>query len=205
MRPAADTFSIVKWFSNVLRRLLVLLAVWLALTLPAPATTVIPPRFEDLVDTADLIFTGQAVAQKTEWRTLEGKSSLVTLVTFSVQRIHKGLTPSVVTLQFLGGSLGDVKLDVSEVPKFRMGERVVLFVEGNGVTVSPLVGFFHGKFSLKREPDGRESLLQHDGHPLLELRQIGSPKSAGGDASTRPVLLDEFTGHIARRLNAVRK
>ena len=78
------------------------------LTFPVRATSVLAPRFEALVDRADLIFAGRVTSQHSEWRDLNGQRAIVTLVTFSVERTHKGRAEPAVTLQFLGGRVGQV-------------------------------------------------------------------------------------------------
>jgi hypothetical protein len=172
----------------------------------APATSVIAPSLETLVDRAELIFTGQVVSQHSEWRASNGQKSIITLVTFGVEQLHKGQAASVVTLQFLGGKMGDVSLEVAESPKFRTGERVVLFVEGNGVNASPVVGFFHGRFSLQRDKAGHETVFKYNGEPLIALPGIGPAKQAlaippRGEAMTH----DAFASQIRRRVASTAK
>lgn len=156
---------------NAFMRVLFCLALFSFLHLQA--TSVRAPSFDALVDRADLVFTGQVLSQHCEWRVVEGRRSIVTLVSFGVERWHKGTSPAVVTLQFLGGTMGEIALSVSEMPKFKVGERTVLFVEGNGVAACPVIGFFHGRFSLKRDNAGREIVLKHDGEPLTETADVG--------------------------------
>jgi hypothetical protein len=170
------------------------------------STTVLAPRFEMLVDRAEMIFTGQVASQRSEWRETNGRKCIVTLVTFAVQQVHKGRAEASVTLQFLGGTIGDVTLDVAEMPSFKEGERVVLFVASNGRAVSPVIGFFHGKFLLRKEGD-RDVVLKHNGEPL-----VGSPPPAGGKKlfgaagtvadSSHAVSHEEFSARIRQRLTA---
>jgi hypothetical protein len=169
------------------------------LTFPARATSVLAPRFEALVDRADLIFAGRVTSQHSEWRSLNGQKAIVTLVSFSVERTHKGRADSAVTLQFLGGRVGQVTMDVAEMPQFKTGERVVLFVEDNGNAASPVIGFFYGRFSLRKDGNGRDTVLQHDGAPLVDVAEIGRGKSAGG-ATRRALSHEEFAAKVHERL-----
>lgn len=171
----------------------------------ASATSVLAPNFDALVNRADLIFSGRIVAQRAEWRGDNSQRSIVTLVSVAVQEVYKGKAESVVALQFLGGRIGDVSLDVAEVPKFQPGERVILFVEGNGVNASPLVGFFHGKFSLQRDPSGMETVRQHDGRPLGAIAEIGHTKRATVDRPPGILSREEFVANIKRRVAAPSK
>lgn len=183
-------------------RALVCLALLAGLNLPA--TSVRAPNFNTLVDRAELIFTGQVLSRHCEWRVVEGRRSIVTLISFGVERIHKGASAPVITLQFLGGSMGDVTLSVSEMPRFKPNERVVLFVEGNGSAACPVIGFFHGRFSLKRESGGRETILKHDGEPLTDTAEVGRDRrmdQAPVDPA-RTLTHDEFSARVRERVAA---
>ena len=176
---------------------------FLAAAFDSRATTVIAPRFETLVDRAELIFTGQVTSQRTEWRNNGGQKSIVTLVSFVVRQVHKGHAESIVTLQFLGGSIGDVSLEVADMPKFKAGERVILFVEGNGSAASPVIGFFHGRFSLRPDESGRESVFTYRNEPLADVTELGRAKRQPIAQQPRRALAhDEFAAKIRERLSA---
>jgi hypothetical protein len=165
------------------------------------ATSVIAPSFDDLVTRADLIFTGQVISQHSEWRDTGGKRSIVTIVKFGIEQIHKGKAGVTVKLQFLGGAIGAVTLDVSDMPKFTQGERVVLFVEKNSVNASPLIGFYHGKFSLHKDASGRDAVLKHNGEALVDVAELGRSKRAGGHASQSGLSHAEFAIKVRERLS----
>jgi hypothetical protein len=167
---------------------------------PAAGTSVRAPRFETLVDRAELIFTGRALGQRSEWRTIDGSRSIVTVVSFHVETVHKGKADSKVALQFLGGTIGNVTMDVAEMPRFTPGERAVLFVEGNGVTASPIIGFYHGRFPIRKSPEEAEEILRHDGAPLTEVAEIGHPKRAASGRARRAMSHGQFSEKIRDRL-----
>ena len=165
------------------------------------ATSVIAPSFDDLVTRADLIFTGQVISQHSEWRETDGKRSIVTIVKFGVEQVHKGRAGVTVKLQFLGGAIGAVTLDVSDMPKFSQGERVVLFVEKNSVNASPLIGFYHGKFSLRKDASGRDAVLKHDGQALVDVAELGRSKRAGAGAIQSGLSHEEFAAKVRERVS----
>ncbi len=180
----------VKRLNGVVVRALFIAAILVA----APAlnaTSVLPPDFNAMVRQADLIFTGRMTGQRAEWRKIEGQRSIVTLVRFEVIGVHKGRGGPVIELQFLGGKIGQASLDVDSIPKFHVDERVVLFVEQNGVAASPLVGFFHGKFNVLT--DG--TVTHHDGAPLGDVADIGKSRARRG-STPRAMAHDEFAGKI---------
>lgn len=165
------------------------------------ATSVIAPSFDDLVSRADLIFTGHVISQHSEWRNTNGQRSIVTLVKFGVEEVHKGRAGVTVKLQFLGGSIGAVTLDVSDMPKFTPGERVVLFVEKNSINASPLIGFYHGKFSLRKDAAGSDSVWKHDGQALADVAELGRSKRAGVKPVHNGLSHAEFTGKVRQRIS----
>ena len=73
----------------------------------AKATTVIPPTFEEMADRADLVFVGKVVGSRAEWRSVGADRVIFTLVEFETQQVLKGNAGASVTLQFLGGTVGD--------------------------------------------------------------------------------------------------
>jgi hypothetical protein len=176
----------------------------------ANATTVIPPTFEEMTDRAELIFVGKVVSSRAEWRTVGIKRVIFTLVEFERQEVLKGEAGVSVTLQFLGGTVGDVTLEIAGVPKFNAGDRVFLFVEGNRVQFCPLVGVFHGKFGVRKdEKTGRDILVMHNGKPLCDVAEIGTgegaeymPKRAKPSipADREPMSVDAFKSKILAHL-----
>jgi hypothetical protein len=179
-------------------------------TPPSIATTVVPPTFEEMVDKADLIFVGQVVRSRAEWRVAGNKRAIFTLVEFETQEVLKGTAGASVTLQFLGGTVGDVTLEVAGGPTFNTTDRVIVCVEGNGVQFCPIVGVFHGKFSVrKNEKTGRDIVFLHDGRPLRDIAEVGSgdgaefgpqraPLSIPPDRE--PMTLDGFKTKVRERL-----
>jgi hypothetical protein len=185
---------------------------WLFLT-GANATTVIPPTFEEMTDRADLVFVGKALSSRSEWRSVGTNRVIFTLVDYETHDVLKGNGDKSVTLQFLGGTVGEVTMEVSGVPKFNVGERVILFVEKNGIQFCPLVGVFHGKFGLRRdEKTGRDIVLMHDGKPLRDVAEIGTGEGAEfgpkrrtlaipSSPSREPLSADDFKVKVREHLS----
>src|SRR5262245_57540430 len=107
--------------TNRLRNYVACAIAWLAIT-HATATTVIPPTFEEMADRAELVVVGKAIAARAEWRTVDTKRVIFTLVEFETEEVLKGTAGRSVTLQFLGGTVGDVTLAVTGVPRFNAGD-----------------------------------------------------------------------------------
>ena len=174
------------------------------------ATTVVSPTFEEMTDRADLVFVGKVVELKADWQVAGTNQAIFTLVEFHTEEILKGTAPASIRLRFLGGKVGGMTLEVVAVPKFEAGDRVLLFVEGNGVQFCPLVGVYHGKFGVRKDDkSSRDIVFMHDGKPLRDVAEIGAgegaqfgPKRArlSIPAEREPMSLDEFKARIRSHL-----
>jgi hypothetical protein len=176
----------------------------------ANATTVVPPTFAEMADRADLVFVGKVVGSQAEWSAAGTNQAIFTMVEFHTEEILKGTAARSVTLRFLGGTVGGMTLEVVAVPKFKPGDRVLLFVEANGVQFCPLVGVYHGKFGVRKDvKSSRDIMLMHDGKPLRDIAEIGAGEGAkfgptraslSIPADREPMSLDDFTAHIRSHL-----
>ena len=152
----------------------------------ANATTVVPPTFEEMADRADLVFVGKVVGSQAEWRVAGTNQAIFTLVEFHTEEILKGTAAATVSLRFMGGTVGAVTLEIVAVPQFKAGDRVLLFVEGNGVQFCPLVGVYHGKFDVRKDDkSSRDVVFMHDGKPLRDIAEIGAGEGAPFATSCR--------------------
>ncbi len=156
----------------------------------AEATTLLPMTAEALADQADLIFTGTAV--RSEVVLSKDGTFPFTYVTFSVDEALKGSTGGDLTLRFLGGSTGREQVVAEGMPRFKVGERYLLFVTGDSRAASPVVGWGEGQLRFARESrSGRKILVDYRGVPIHGLKQgkwlAGSP--SGQNAGIE--LLDE--------------
>src|SRR5262249_16786905 len=139
-------------------------ALWMALVLgPTPCTTVPPMFYSDIAKTAELIVLGTAT--RCQCRAEEGGNRIRAYVTFDRLSPRKGSPGASLTLRLDGGTVGEDRLVVAEMPRFKVGSSYLLYVAGNGTAVSPIVGFYQGAFEIVTR-DGREVLLSQKG---LEL------------------------------------
>jgi hypothetical protein len=194
MRELLYRFGIDPLHMNKFSRLL-------ALVLLAPcagfATTVIPPTFDDLVDRAQLIFQGTVTEVRSQWVGEGAERHIASYVTFNVDDKIKGNAGNKMTLELMGGTVGDETMEVTDAPKFKVGDRDILFVENNGTQFIPLVGIMHGRFHLKKDDHGREVVVKHNGAPLSDVSQLGkNDKAASAGRALSP---QEFKEVIQQR------
>ncbi|MEY2525432.1 MAG: hypothetical protein QOE73_203, partial [Verrucomicrobiota bacterium] len=124
---------------------LVLTCLSLALN-PIQGTTVIPPTFDELVSRAEVIFQGAVTDVRSQWTGEGAQHRIVSYVTFKVEDSVKGTPGQTYTLRMLGGTVDGETMEVADSPKFKVGDRDIIFVENNGSQFVPLVGIMHGRF-----------------------------------------------------------
>jgi hypothetical protein len=138
------------------------------------ATTVIPPTFDQLVKQAEFIFQGTVTDARSVWEGEGGQRHIETYVTFRVDDNVKGDAGASYTIQMLGGTVGDQTMEVSDAPKFKVGDRDILFVEHNYDQFVPLVGIDHGRFHVQHDDTtGRDIVVNGRGEPVKNLAKLG--------------------------------
>ena len=181
-------------------RRVVLLGLLLVLLRPraATSTVVIPPSFDELVARAQTIFVGEVIDRRAIWDSTTAGRAIVTQVSFKVDEVWKGSVGPMTRLEFLGGTIGDVTLDVDGVPRFAVGQRDVLFVSADVRAISPLVGFMFGRLRVNRDASGLDRVRGFDGRALASVAEIGRPQVAV-TRSLSPLRLTEVAAAIRAR------
>src|SRR5882724_2296340 len=137
------------------------------------ATIVIPPTFEQLVQQAELIFQGTVTDVRSVWQGEGAQRHIDTYIRFQVDENVKG----------------DETMEVTDSPKFKVGDREILFVEHNNEQFVPLVGINHGHFRVQRdEQTGRDIMMNGDGEPVRDLSQLGHNEEAATTDDVRQAI-----------------
>ena len=168
----------------------------------ANATTVIPPTFEQLVKQAELIFQGTVTESRSVWEGEGGQRHIETYVTFKVEDNVKGNAGASYTIRMLGGTVGDETMEISDAPKFKVGDRDILFVEHNYDQFVPLVGIGHGRFHVQRdEQTGRDIVVNAEGEAVRDVTQLGRNEDAATAADvTEAISPDDLKSAIHKQL-----
>ena len=91
-----------------------------------------------------------------------------------------GATPALLTLEFLGGTVGELTMDVDGIPSFATGRTEILFVQNNGRQICPLVGMAHGRYKIERDATTGVDLVKRDnGAALTNVAQVALPLTRG--------------------------
>jgi hypothetical protein len=169
----------------------------------ARSTTVIPPTFESLVSSANTIFVGEVMNVRSIWTATPQGRAIVTQVTFKVEDVWKGAAGAVTQLEFLGGTIGETTMEVVGMPTFHEGQRSVLYVSSQVRSASPLVGFWHGRMRVEKDPNGVDRVRTYDGRSLGSPAEVGANK-ADYMTSVTPMRLSELETSVRSRVLALR-
>lgn len=151
----------------------------------ARATTVVPPEFDQLVNETDYVVRAVVKSLKSEYRHGPDGRTIITFMELDVREAILGSPPAHVVLEMLGGIVGDNELEVVGAPKFKVGDEDILFVSGNGRTISPLFAMMHGRYPILREPGTGQSYVARSNHaPLTDTAEVALPLEDGVGAAT---------------------
>lgn len=158
---------------------------WIFLGLNASqGTTVIPPTFDELVNKAEVIFQGAVTDVRSQWVGEGAERRIVSYVTFKVEDAMKGAPGETYSLRMLGGTVDGETMEVTDSPKFNVGDRDIIFVENNGSQFIPLVGIMHGRFHVQKDKQtGREIVTTNERAPLKDVSKLGKDERATSAAA----------------------
>ncbi len=167
----------------------------------ASATTVVPPNFDELVDEAETIFQGTCLEAKSQWIGEGTERHIVTFVTFRVDEVLKGTPGATYTLRMMGGTVDGTTMEVSDAPKFKPGNRDILFVEHNGQQFIPLVGIMHGRYKIERDQaTGQEAVLTNHGTAVSDVKNLGKDEHEAVRAMGKAMAPGQFKAAIKAKL-----
>ena len=120
------------------------------------------------------------------------------------ERTLRGEAGPTLTLEFVGGTIGERRLEVAGWPAFEVGDRGVFFVENRQARMCPIVRLRHGRYRIVGEGGAlSERVVRDDYSPVEATLDVAVPlaersgparAAAGGGMG-----LAEFEGRIAMR------
>lgn len=183
------------------RALLALLLLVLPL-LPAQAqaASFAEKNLAQLVGEAEQIFVGTVSSLQS--RKLPN-GAIVTDIRFSDLQLLKGENQGAdIVLLVLGGEVDGVRLEIPGLPQFRRDARYLVFSQGNGKDMFPVVGGPAGMFQITAGPAGASPIaLTSSGTPLgpaITAEVLNSVAVPAQGAA--PVTLEQFLTAIKARL-----
>ena len=129
---------------------------------PAAHAAMVKLGVPELAARADTVVVGTVVDLASAWN--PAHTAIYTDVTVEVDEVVKGKAGRRVTFRIGGGEVGAIGMSTSVDPKFKVGERVVVFLDTR-TTPATLTGLRQGKAAV------RDGLVRHDGktHAVQEF------------------------------------
>jgi hypothetical protein len=151
------------------------------------ATTVRPLDLPELVQRAEVIADVTVTATVSFLVSPGGGKTIQTRVTFTLNSAPlKGQVTSPFTLNFLGGTVKTHRMEVSGMPKFQVGDRLILFSYGPDKSfVSPVIGFDQGALRVIRDQQNSvDRVYRWWGQPVNESHPFTSRAPASSESAT---------------------
>jgi hypothetical protein len=142
------------------------------------ASSVIQVTFDQLVTSSEFIFEGRVADKRAEF---DRNGTIHTYVTFEVDDVLKGTFGGrTLVLRYLGGTVGDTTLQISDLVLPDTGEKGVYFVESLArQQAHPLYGWDQGHFLVTTsKTDQTERVFSRSGKPITGF--ASAPSKASG-------------------------
>ena len=159
--------------------------------------SVLAVSLEQLSTASQLIFEGEVVGKTSDFNA--NQTSIHTYVTFRVVDVVKGTyNQPEITLRFLGGTVGEIGLNVSDSTLPELGEAGIYFVESlERFQVNPLYGMDQGHF-LVLESNGQRFMTTRNRRVITGLFSDDQPPVEGlSNGIARGLSIDEAGGSVA--------
>lgn len=133
--------------------------------------------------------------ERTESYWVDGNSKIFTRVKIRGQQALKGDIGSASEITVPGGRIGNTVYEVTDMPVFREGEEVLLFVWQHPTGKQLVVGGTQGKLSVETDKaTGRKTIK---GAPLQIESAIKLQKASSQEAQTvKTVFLEDFINEV---------
>jgi len=147
----------------------ILVCMTLAVISSGNAASVKEVTMVEMLQVSQFVFEGKVISSESQENS---RQRIHTFVTFEIQEIIKGDYPmDSITLSFLGGTVGDVTLMVSDMNFPEVGEHGIYFVESiKRSQVNPIYGWSQGHFLVETDGSGTDRVLTRNRQPVVEVK-----------------------------------
>ena len=166
-------------------------AIWISLLLMpisyGNTSSVLEVSLNEMLQQSQFVFEGTVTA-------IEARENIQkrihTYVTFEIKEIIKGkYLSNIITLSFLGGTIGDVTMAVSDMRLPQIGEHGIYFVESlERLQVHPLYGWSQGHFIVERDVTGIERVMTNRRLPITAVMDTMQDEQMTSDKERTQVL-----------------
>ncbi|HKY03542.1 MAG TPA: putative Ig domain-containing protein [Blastocatellia bacterium] len=172
----------------------------LSLAPSALSTTVIVPSDDDMIIGARAIITGRVISTGASLDPRQDR--IYTYVTIKVQEVIKGeISERFVVLKELGGQVGERFFTVYGNPRFKTGEKVLLYLDTWSDGSLRVHQMFLGKFDITKDAlTGRETVSRGTPDHNTLVVQSGSHDARTDEPSTESMEFAAYTRMLRERL-----
>ena len=151
------------------------------------AASVRQVTMDEMLQQCQFVFEGKVSALEAEENS---QKRIHTYVTFEIQDIIKGeYSSDTITLSFLGGTVGDVTMGVSDMNVPQVGERGIYFVESlEKSQVHPLYGWSQGHFLVQPDDTGTDRVMTSSEQPVTGVMKDMSIEQMNSSQETALLL-----------------
>ena len=167
----------------------IVLALLVADTPHASATTIVPASFSEMASESQLIVHGRVVDVRGVMTA--GRRTIESVVTLEVVDMLKGTPARAVSFRVPNGQVGRYRRVMVGAPEFAAGDEVVLFLKGRAPGMPMPYGLSQGVYRVSRGGDGRATVAPFVGD--------AAGRVVRGDPARRPLPVEAF----ARQVRAV--
>src|ERR1700728_307899 len=146
-----------------------------------------------LTQSSRLIVRGRCVENRSAWEAGE----IWTFTALEPSETWKGSAQSRVNVRLLGGRVGNLTSYVSGVPRFRIGEEVVLFLVPTPRGDFSVVSWVQGTFRIHQDPRTSVEAVTQDS-ASFDIFDPSTKKFAA--SGIRDISPDEFHAHVTAAL-----
>lgn len=159
------------------RLVMLLLLSALVLSLPAAASTFIHMTQKDLVRDAASVVQGRVISTSSYWNPTG--QVIVTDAMLQVEDAVLGNAPTVVVVRTFGGTVGGYTIEAHGFPKFRVNERLLLFLEPETEGAARVAGYQQGQYRIVTDKSGAEiAVPTYEGGASFVTRDGSRPAAA---------------------------
>jgi hypothetical protein len=190
-----DRVLIRKWLSP-----LILVLCLLGVAQSSFATTAIVPPDDDLIIGARVVVQGKVLSIESKIDPQDGR--IYTYVRLKVQEVLKGdITERKIVIKELGGRVGDKISVVYGNPQFKVGEKVLTYLDTWADGSLRTYQMFLGKFSIQKdEKSGHEFAIRDSGDEHVTVLPSVDGHSAG--AITNRMEIRAYSRMVRQRVSA---
>lgn len=164
------------------------------------ATTLLQKNFQNLVDEAEGVVEGTIAKVESYY---DQQFRIYSYVTLDRLTIHSGsFDEESLVLRMAGGQVGDEVQWIEGSPRFETGDKVILFLRGNGRSLVPIVGWTQGVFRVLTDSRTlEETVRDYQGNRIFKIEGNALVKERRGQSEA--LLMDPQTGQFIPETGSV--